>query len=108
MCWLLYGSHRYVGRIVCSIDNEKRCINLSDIYCYKISKGYGSAMMIALISYARSNNYTTIDGWLSRVDYGHKERLYHFYKKFGFEISPNDTKMKFADMKLLLDWEKRR
>lgn len=32
-------------------------------------------------------NISKITGQLSRVDDIHKDRLYHFYKKFGFEIN---------------------
>lgn len=59
-------------------------------------------MMQSLISYAKENNFSYIDGWLSTVDADHTDRLYHFYNKFGFEITPNDYGNKFADIKLTL------
>lgn len=53
----------------------------------KYNKGYGSAMMTKLIEYATENGYSRIYGNLSDVDKGHKDRLCHFYKKFGFAIT---------------------
>lgn len=54
------------------------------------NKGYGSAMMQKLVEYAKENGYSLLYGNLSDVDIGHKDRLYHFYKKFGFEITEYD------------------
>lgn len=56
-----------------------------------IDKGIGTEMMNALIEYAHNNNYSEITGDLSVVDADHKERLHHFYRKFGFEITVFDT-----------------
>lgn len=91
---------RSFGKIICLIDKELNIIKISDIECKKSNRGYGSVMMKELIKYARQNEFKLINGWLSKVDYGHKERLYHFYQKFGFEIIQNDEGMKFADIKL--------
>ena len=63
-------------------DNEKN-----------YNKGYGTAMMQKLIEYAKENGYSRIYGNLSDVDIGHKDRLYHFYKKFGFEITEYTEKI---------------
>ena len=57
------------------------------------NKGYGSAMMQKLIEYAKENGYSHIYGNLSDVDIGHKDRLYHFYEKFGFEITEYTEKI---------------
>ncbi len=59
----------------------------------KYNKGYGSAMMQKLIEYSKENGYSRLYGNLSDVDIGHKERLYHFYKKFGFEITEYTEKI---------------
>ena len=56
-----------------------------------IDKGIGTEMMNALIEYARNNNYSEITGDLSVVDADHKDRLHHFYSKFGFEITVFDS-----------------
>lgn len=81
----------------CIIDNN---IILGDITCYKNNRGYGSVLLSKLIEYARENNYQSIEGWLSNVDKGHKDRLIHFYRKFGFEITLVNKKIKMADIKL--------
>ena len=54
------------------------------------NKGYGSAMMQKLVEYAKENSYSLLYGNLSDIDIGHRDRLYHFYKKFGFEITEYD------------------
>ena len=51
------------------------------------NKGYGSMMMDKLLEYARENSYSHIYGNLAIWDLDHKERLHHFYRKFGFEIT---------------------
>lgn len=91
-----------VGRMLCIIHKESNSITISDIDCKRNNNGYGSLMIQQLVEYSYQNNMSYIDGWLSDVDYEHKERLYHFYRKFGFEIVPNRDGMKFADIKLIL------
>lgn len=51
------------------------------------NQGYGTMMMNELLSYAQKNGFSHLYGNLSEVDYDHKERLFHFYQKFGFEIT---------------------
>ena len=100
----IYGvcNKKILGKITCIIDEELKTITISDIDCQKSNRGYGSEMMKELVKYARQNGFSYINGWLSKVDYDHKERLYHFYQKFGFKIIQNDDGMKFADIKLEL------
>ena len=50
-------------------------------------------MMQKLIEYAKENGYSRLYGNLSDVDIGHKDRLYHFYEKFGFEITEYPKKI---------------
>jgi len=57
-----------------------------------INKGIGSMMMKELLNYAESNNYQEIRGELSIVDNNHKDRLHHFYQKFGFEITETNNR----------------
>ena len=76
------------ARISCVIEDTKT-IFIGDIICDNnrdINKGYGSQMMRELVSYAKQNGFKRIWGNLSSVDMDHKERLYHFYEKFGFDI----------------------
>lgn len=52
-----------------------------------INKGIGSIMMPLLIEYAETHNYKSIVGKLIKLDRDdHKDRLHHFYNKFGFKI----------------------
>lgn len=95
-------NRKKLGKITCIIDEKFRVITISDIECKRNNRGYGSVMMKELIEYSKKNEYTQINGWLSKVDYNHKERLYHFYQKFGFEIIQNEEGMKFADIILEL------
>lgn len=78
------------ARMLCTIESDDTIL-IGDIrHCYKdrdFCKGYGTLMMQKLISYAKENGYKTIYGHLSTVDLDHKDRLYHFYEKFGFEIT---------------------
>lgn len=77
-----------LAHIICVIDDDKR-IMIGDIQ-HTVSKSYnkglGSAMMEKLIEYAAKNGYSELYGNLSVVDSDHKNRLHHFYNKFGFEI----------------------
>ena len=57
-------------------DNEKSDYN----------KGYGSRMMEALLEYAKEHHFRCVHGNLSQWDLDHKDRLHHFYQKFGFTI----------------------
>lgn len=90
------------GNMKCIINQETETITISDIECKKNNKGYGSIMMGKLIEIAKQNGIKCIDGWLSKADIDHRERLYHFYQKFEFEIISNDNGSKFADIKLIL------
>lgn len=78
------------ARMLCTIESDDTIL-IGDIrHCYKdrdFCKGYGTLMMQKLISFAKENRYKTIYGHLSTVDLDHKDRLYHFYEKFGFEIT---------------------
>lgn len=91
-----------IARIKCTINKKNKQIRINDINCKKNNKGYGSLMMEKLIDFAKANKFDVITGWLSCADKGHEKRLYHFYQKFGFEITPNDEGVKFADIKLRL------
>ena len=94
--------NKQVAKINCVIFNDTNSISIGDIQCEKNNKGYGSLMMQSLISYAKENNFSYIYGWLAKIDSDHTDRLYHFYEKFGFEITPNDDGNKYADIKLTI------
>lgn len=78
--------------------NYMRNIFIDDFICeptYR-DKGYGTILMNELIQYAKKLKVKYISGELSFVDIGindnddrckeKRERLYHFYPKFGFII----------------------
>ena len=88
----LYMNNSREAWIQCVIESDSTIL-IGDIIHdnkKKYSKGYGTAMMKTLIEYAKENGYSRIYGNLSDVDIGHKDRLYHFYDKFGFEITEYD------------------
>lgn len=47
-------------------------------------------MMEKLLKYTKENNIKTIYGNLSLNDIDYKDRLLHFYKKFGFDVEIYD------------------
>jgi diamine N-acetyltransferase len=51
------------------------------------NKGYGSVLMKHLKEIAQDENVQYITGDLVERDYGHVERLQHFYKKHDFEVT---------------------
>lgn len=79
----------YKAKMQCVIE-DNNIILIGDILHNRenkdYNKGYGSLMMNKLISYAMESGYSLIHGNLSTVDFDHKERLHHFYRKFGFTI----------------------
>lgn len=95
-------NNKFAGRINCTVYKEQKKIAIEDIWCKKNNKGYGSLMMRELIEYAKQHGIKYIDGWLSGVDANHLERLYHFYHKFGFIITPNEDGIRIADIKLII------
>lgn len=77
------------ARISCVVENSTTIL-IGDITCNNdadVNKGYGSLMMRELIAYAKEKGFARIYGNLADIDMGHRERLYHFYKKFGFSIT---------------------
>jgi hypothetical protein len=74
-----------------SMDGTLKSARLQTIHVTIPNKGYGSTLMIQLLKdikrmpiYKSGCEITgRLDTW---TDGDHKERLYHFYKKFGFEI----------------------
>ena len=95
-----YKSKKFMGQIICEINKESKRIKICDIHSEKKNKGYGTLMMQKLIEFANQRDFMYIDGWLSCVDYDHKERLLHFYQKLGFKITPCNENIKFANIKL--------
>ena len=91
-----------LGKIVSIINEDSNSITIGDIQCKKNNQGYGSMMMERFIEIAKQKKILYIEGWLSKGDKDHKDRLHHFYGKFGFQIISNDEGNKFADIRLVL------
>lgn len=85
----LYENNVRKARIQCVLESDNSILIGDIIHDNEktYNKGYGSAMMEKLIEYANENGYSRLYGNLSDVDIGHKDRLYHFYYKFGFTIT---------------------
>ena len=87
---------------------EEKAILIGDIEPFRnhkdFNKGYGTMMMNELLSYAKQNNINEVYGYLSAVDIDHKERLLHFYTKFGFEIKLYDVMIdcNFGEIRILI------
>lgn len=110
---LTVGNNKYRNAMKCVLDTENRELLICDIYVEKngkyikfINKGYGTLMMSELIKFAKENGYTKIFGNFgiadanSSEDPTHRERQIHFYKKFGFEILPNEGSPKTMELNL--------
>ncbi len=76
------------------IEMKTSChIEIVDWTAYPVNHGYGSILMSMVLEHYRNAGYQTISGWLSPVDNDHKERLYHFYRKHGFQIMREEEKI---------------
>lgn len=71
-------------------------IHIQDFIGSEINQGYGSIVMQQFLKFFKTLHVDKVTGFLSFVDLGrspeHKQLLYHFYQKFGFEIK-NDKLM---------------
>lgn len=106
----------YYNSMRCALNQESKTIHIGDI-CIRddrslepwnhtkfVNKGYGTLMMSELLKFAKENNYEKIIGNISDVDNNtewdphHRERLIHFYKKFGFKILPDELDPKQIEL----------
>lgn len=83
-----YAGKRHVAHMRC-LCYEDGSILICDIQHRnnEYNRGYGSAMMDKMNSYAAENGYTHLWGNLSEVDRNHQDRLHHFYQKHGFQVT---------------------
>ena len=113
---LIIKNKTYYNSMKCTLDQESKTILIGDIYMKNdrslepwnytkfINKGYGTLMMTELLKFAKENNYEKITGNISDVDNNtewdphHRERLIHFYKKFGFKILPDELAPKQIEL----------
>lgn len=94
--------------MVCEVHYDERSGTLQNVFIkdftvneYRQNQGYGSIVMNQLIEYAKYLKASYVSGRLSFVDIGtsdndeikreNRERLYHFYSKFGFEIDKKNN-----------------
>ena len=90
------GFKTFYKALNCDLDKENKTIHIGGLYIggydnYQyINKGYGTQVMNKLIKFARENGYKKITGELVNDDSDHRDRQMHFYRKFGFIISPPD------------------
>ncbi len=83
-------------KLEAKFSNNLKTINIEDITVAPINtdKGLGSHAMQKLIEIAQSKNYKEIIGELEYGDLdNHRERLMHFYEKYGFKIRMNSDNM---------------
>lgn len=85
-------NNKKIAFIQCVLENENTLLIGDIIHTHKKyhNKGYGTKMMEKLFEYTKENNIQTIYGNLSLNDIDHKDRLLHFYKKFGFNVEIYD------------------
>lgn len=85
----LFLNGRLGARMQCVVESDTTIL-IGDILHHNKSihynKGYGSQMMQAFLNYAGEHHFQYVYGNLSIVDLDHKDRLHHFYQKFGFTI----------------------
>lgn len=81
----VYAKESY-ARLYSRYDGQKDTMEIIDVTASG-HKGQGSILMECLLYYAQKHKVHKIWGELAPCDLNdHRERLYGFYKKFGFEI----------------------
>ena len=81
----------------CCTSKEKsflKCFYLASLECTP-NKGYGSALMEQFIKYIKPFGADYVSGIITNFDASspeHKNRLFHFYQKFGFTIGDVNDK----------------
>lgn len=65
-----------------------RTVELVDWNVNQPNQGHGSILMKYVLSFLRTIGYDYFVGNIQPRDYDHLELLLHFYRKFGFEITP--------------------
>lgn len=84
---IFHVSSNSVSTLKAVYYEEEKKIHICDIICYSNNKGFGSILMKELINYAVGLKCKLVSGYLAKVDIDdHKDRLFHFYNKFGFKI----------------------
>lgn len=89
----VFVNNKPIYKMNCMLEDENRIMigdivpaNPQSIFRQE-NRGYGSLLMEELLLYAKENNIKELYGNLATVDIDHKDRLIHYYKKFGFEVN---------------------
>ncbi|TDG00912.1 hypothetical protein E1757_04685 [Paenibacillus piri] len=74
-----------------SFQHTNKSMRISDIKIKgeRVSRGYGSILMTAIMLLVDQLQVRYITGWISGVDWDHIDRSEHFYRKFGFDVELN-------------------
>lgn len=83
--------HSKYDKPLCSMDlkyiSKYRVAHIEDWHCEIEDMGYGSVLMTHLITYLKVAGYRYLTGYICPTDFGHEDKLRHFYKKFSFTIT---------------------
>lgn len=63
------------------------CVEIIDWNCTTPNIGYGSILMKHLLNFLRASGVRHVYGSINYTDFGHEDKLRHFYTKFGFQIT---------------------
>ena len=85
-----YNTIMYAPKLMFHMQSVTH-LHIDDILDRYHNIGNGSALMTALLYYAKSNGIVIITGDLSSVDDDHKLRRNAFYLKFGFDVKKNSV-----------------
>ncbi|SDN34203.1 hypothetical protein [Alkalicoccus daliensis] len=69
---------------------KEDCLHIDDIRG-EADKGFGSVCIQHLKDYIKSRNVPFLTGNISPRDWGHSDRLIHFYQKHNFHIHLNES-----------------
>lgn len=75
---------------ICHMDMHYSSVCEAYIYDWSSrypNRGHGSILMKHLIRYLRTAGFRMLTGAIMPTDYGHEEKLRHFYSKFNFKIT---------------------
>ncbi|GAB7058282.1 MULTISPECIES: hypothetical protein [unclassified Paenibacillus] len=74
-----------------SFYHTNKLMRISDIKIKgeRVSRGYGSILMKAVMQFVDQLQVRYITGWISGVDWDHIDRSEHFYRKHGFDVELN-------------------
>lgn len=88
MYWLPFVDHQQCVAHMDICLHKKRNVELVDWYVKQPNQGYGSILMKHVLSFLRTIGYDYFWGSIQPRDFDHLELLLHFYRNFGFEITP--------------------